>query len=71
MNTAAARHADRGSHLKAVSAFWARVEKYHAEKLTAAKAILEDVAKYQGEQAAVVIWARMTVRKAGERKAQL
>lgn len=50
---------------KAISTFWSRAERGRAE-LKAAEAILEDPGKYQGEQAAVVIWARMTVRRQEE-----
>ena len=51
---------------KAISAFWSRAERNNAEQLTAAGAILGGVAKYQGEQAAVVIWARTVVRRQKE-----
>ena len=51
---------------KAISTFWSRAERNHAEQLVAAKAILEAPEKYQGEQAAVVIWARTVVRRKEE-----
>ena len=51
---------------KAISTFWSRAERGRAEQLKAAEAILEDPGKYQGEQAAVVIWARTVVRREKE-----
>ena len=69
MNRATQRHVQRVSDRKAISAFWAKAEKHSAEKLEAAKAILQDIPKYQGEQSAVVVWARMVVRKAAENEA--
>ncbi len=51
---------------KAISAFWSRAERNNAQQLIAAEAILEDPEKYQGEQAAVVIWARTVVRREEE-----
>ena len=63
------RPAGRADDRKAIGRFWAKAERYNAEKLEAAKAILEDAGKYGGEAAAVVAWARLTLRNAAERKA--
>jgi len=63
------RYAQRASGRKAISAFWAKAERHRSEQLEAAKAILQDVAKYGGEAAAVVAWARLTIRNDAERKA--
>lgn len=65
------RGARRASERKAISAFWAKAEKYNTEKLEAAKAILEDIEKYGGEPAAVVDWARLAILHDAERKAAL
>ncbi len=63
------RHAQRANDVKAVSAFWAQADKHNAAKLEAAKVILQDVDKYGGETAGVVISARIVLRNAAERKA--
>ena len=61
------RHAqERVATNKAISTFWSRAERSRAEQLKAAEAILEDPGKYQGEEAAVVIWARTVVRRQKE-----
>lgn len=69
MNHASQRHAARASDRKAIGAFWVKAEKHRGEQLEAAKAILQDVAKYGGEASAVVAWARLTIRNDAERKA--
>jgi hypothetical protein len=73
-NHAARHHAARASERKAVSAFWAKADKHSAEKLEAAKAILEtpaSIAQNGGEGSAVVSWARLALVHAAERMAAL
>jgi len=63
------RNATRSADIRAVSAFWARAERYRGEQLEAAKAILEtpaSIARNGGEASATVVWARMAVRRANE-----
>jgi hypothetical protein len=66
------RNAQRASDQRAISAFWSRAEKHRGEQLIAAKAILEtpaSIAQNGGEGAAVVAWARLTLRNDAERRA--
>jgi len=72
MNHAQQRHVQRATDRKAVSAFWARAERYRDEQLVAAKAILEtptSIAQNGGEGSAVVSWARLALLHEAERKA--
>jgi hypothetical protein len=63
------RNAQRASDQKAIGAFWSRAEKQRGEQVEAATAITGDVAKYGGEGAAVVAWARLSLRDDAERRA--
>ena len=63
------RNIQRASNQKAISAFWSRSEKHRGEQVEAAGVIVKDVAKYGGEGAAVVAWARLTQRNEVEREA--
>jgi hypothetical protein len=53
----------------AVVRYWERVRGFEEGNRRAAKIILANVAKYGGETAGLVIWARMTLRHNGERRA--
>ena len=66
------RQAGRAADQKAVAGFWAKADKYNAEKVEAATVILatpDSIKKHGGEGAAVVAWARLTLRNDAERKA--
>ena len=63
------RNARRAADRKAISAFWDRAEKHRGEQVEAATAIVKDVVRYGGESAAVVAWARLTLRNDAERRA--
>ena len=63
------RNVQRASERKAISAFWAKVDRYNAEKIAAANVVLADIEKYGGETAGVVLSARIVLRNEAERRA--
>jgi hypothetical protein len=52
-----------------ISQFWQRVESYERENVEAARIILSDISRHGGETAGLVIWARLTLAHASERRA--
>jgi hypothetical protein len=52
-----------------ISRFWQRAESYERENIEAAQIILRDVDRHGGETAGLVIWARLTLAHASERRA--
>ena len=52
-----------------ISAFWERAARYVRKNYEAAGIILQDADRHGGETAGLVIWARMTLARAAQRRA--
>jgi hypothetical protein len=63
------RHVQRAADSKAIGLFWAKAEKHRKAQIEAASIVLQDIAKFGGETAGVVISARIVLRNEAERRA--
>jgi hypothetical protein len=58
-----------GALRKDVAKFWERVLRFEQQNVECAEIFLRDIARHGGEGAGLVIWARMALTRAAERRA--
>jgi hypothetical protein len=54
---------------KEIRNFWSRQAAFQQQNLAAASVILQDIGRYGGETAGLIIWARLTLARHTERRA--